>query len=77
MANQQKTRTELEDIALKRVRARPGCRGVASLAFSLDDDGEWSFEVHDAGSADLETARRAAIQVSHQMHVEFDLATDT
>jgi hypothetical protein len=50
---------------------------VAGLTLALDDDGEWSFEVHDAGSADAETAQRAAIQVSHQMHDEFDLATDT
>lgn len=77
MANPKKTTPELEEIALKRVRARPGCRGVAGLAFSLDDAGEWALEVHDAGSADLETAHRAAIQVSHQMHDEFDLATDT
>ncbi len=77
MGNQKKSKTELEDLALKRVRARPGCRGVAALTLTLDDDGEWSFEVQDVGSADAETVQRAAILVSHQMHDEFDLATDT
>jgi hypothetical protein len=43
----------------------------------LDDDGEWGFELSDAGSADSETARSAAIAVGHAMHDEFDLVTDT
>jgi hypothetical protein len=46
------------------------------LVLTLDDDGEWSFEVSDAGSADPDTVRRAAITVGHAMHDEFDLATD-
>jgi hypothetical protein len=72
-----KSKGELEDIALKRIRAWPGCRGAARIALTLDDDGEWSFEVSDAGSADAETVHRAAIAVGHTMHDEIDLATDS
>jgi hypothetical protein len=43
----------------------------------LDDDGEWGFELSNAGSADAETAQRAAIAVGHPMRNEFDLAADT
>lgn len=70
-----KSKSELEEIALKRVRGWPGCRGAARVALTLDDDGEWSFEVSDAGSADG-TVRRAAISIGHTLHDEFDLATD-
>jgi hypothetical protein len=48
-----------------------------TVVLTLDDDGEWSFEVSDPGSADAETVRRVAIAVSHKMHDEFDLATDS
>jgi hypothetical protein len=58
-----RSKTELEEIALKRIRAWPGCRGDARVALTLDGDGEGSFEVSDAGSADAETFRRAAIAV--------------
>lgn len=75
-ARPKKLKAELEETALKRVRAWPGCRSVASLMLTLDDDGEWSFEVSDAGSADAENARRAAIMVGLNMHDEFDLGTD-
>ena len=76
MAKLKKSKSELEEIALKRIRARPGCRGAGTVVLTLDDDGEWSFEVSNAGSADAETVRRAAIAVGHAMHDEFDLATD-
>ena len=76
-AKLRKSKSELEETALKRIRARPGCRGAAAVALTLDDDGEWSFELADAGSADSETVRRAAIAVGHQMHDEFDLATNS
>jgi hypothetical protein len=46
------------------------------LVLTLDED-EGSFEVHEAGSADPENVRRAAILVGHQLHDEFDLAADT
>lgn len=72
-----KSKDELEELALKRIRAWPGCRGVATVVLTLDDDGEWAFEVSDPGSADAETVRRVAIAVSHKMHDEFELATDT
>jgi hypothetical protein len=77
LAKQKKSRTDLEEIALKRVRAWPGCRGAARVSLTLDDDGEWAFELSDAGSADAETVRRAAIAVGHAMHDEFDLLTDS
>jgi hypothetical protein len=72
-----KSRDDLEQIALKRIRMRPGCRGAAAIVLTLDDDGEWSFEVSDAGSADAEAVHSAAISVGHTMHDEFDLATDS
>jgi hypothetical protein len=71
-----KLKGELEEIALKRIRARPGSRGAMRIALTFDDDGEWTFEVSDAGSADAETVHRAAIAVGHTMHDEFELATD-
>lgn len=76
MAKLKKSKSQLEELALKRVRGWPGCRGTSILVLTLDDDGEWSFEVSDAGSADPDTVRRAAISVGHAMHDEFDLATD-
>ena len=75
-AKLQRSRAELEEIGLKRIRARPGCCGLARIALTLDDDGEWSFEVSDAGSADGDTVRQAAIAVAHALHDEFDLKTD-
>jgi hypothetical protein len=73
-----KSQDELEEIALERIRAHPGCRGAAAVVLTLDDDGEWSFEISDVGwSDDPEIVRRAAIAVGHQMHDEFDLATDS
>jgi hypothetical protein len=76
-----RSRSNLGKIALKRIRAWPGCRGAARIALTLDDEGEWSFDVSDAGSADAETVRRAAIAVGHKIvghkiHDEFDLATN-
>ena len=76
LAKLMKSKSELEEIALKRTRRWPGCRGASILVLTLDDDGEWSFEVSDAGSADPDTVRRAAISVGHAMHDEFDLTTD-
>jgi hypothetical protein len=77
MVRQKKSKLELEQTALKRVRARPGCRGVSALTLTLDDDGEWGFELSNTGSSDTETAESAAIAVGHAMHDEFDLAMDT
>jgi hypothetical protein len=76
LAKPEKSKSELEEIALKRIRAWPGCRGAAKIVLTLDDDGEWSIEVSDAGSSDPETVRSAAINVGHKMHDEFDLAID-
>jgi hypothetical protein len=72
-----KSRGELEEIAFKRIRARPGCRGTAAVVLTLDDDGEWSFEISDPRSAEADTVRHAAIAVGHAMHDEFNLATDS
>ena len=49
-----KSRDELEEIALERIRMRPGCRGAATVVLTLDDNGDGSFEVSDPGSADAE-----------------------
>jgi hypothetical protein len=71
-----KTAEELEVIGLLRIHARPGCRGVSSMTLTLDEDGEWYFS-YEAGSADVDITGRAAIAISHQMHDEFYLITDT
>jgi hypothetical protein len=52
LAKLMKSKSETEEIALKRIRGWPGCRGTSTVVLTLDDDGEWSFEVSDAGSAD-------------------------
>ena len=78
MHRARKTVEELEAIGLQRIQARPGCRGVRSVTLMLDEDGEWSFGRYDAGAVEnAELVRWATIAVSHQMHDEFDLATDT
>jgi hypothetical protein len=77
MIRPKKSKLELEEIAVKRVRARPGCRGVSTITLTLDDDGEWGFELSNPGSADPETAQSAIIAVGDAMHDEFDLSTDT
>lgn len=77
MRRAKKTIEELETIGLQRVRSRPGCRGVSSLTLKLDEDGEWSFGIYDAGSADAETVQRATVAVGQQMHDEYELKVDT
>jgi hypothetical protein len=77
MPRQRRSKLQLEEIALRRIRARPGCRGVSAITLTLDDDGEWGFELFNAGSADAESAQSAAIAVGHAMHDEFELAPDT
>lgn len=78
MHRAKKTVEELEAIGLQRIAARPGCRGVRSVTLTLDEDGEWSFGAYDRGSVENdELLRWATIAVSHQMHDEFDLITDT
>lgn len=65
MIKQMRSKLELEEMALKRVRARPGCRGVSAITLTVDDDGEWGFELSNPGSADAETAHSAAIAVGY------------
>lgn len=77
MHRARKTVEELEAIGLQRIQGRPGCRGFRSVTLTLDEDGEWLFGAYDSSSVDPELARWATIAVSHQMHDEFDLATDT
>lgn len=78
MLREKKTIEELEAIGLQRVRGRPGLRGVRSVSITLDEDGEWALGAYDAGSVEnVELVRWATIAVGHQMHDEFDLATDT
>jgi hypothetical protein len=40
---------------------QPGCRGAATVVLTLDDEGEWSFEVSNAGSGAADTIRRALL----------------
>ena len=76
MPKGKRTAAELEALGLRRVREWPGCCGVASVTFTLDDDGEWSFGAYEPGGAEVDLVLRATIAVSNQLHEEFDLATN-
>jgi len=66
--------------ALEEIRQRPGCSSVASIAINrvTDDRAEsnWSMCVISAGSADPNTAARAAIYVQQALRRDYDLTPD-
>ena len=66
--------------ALAEIRRQPGCSGVLDIAINhvTDERAEnnWSLCVLSAGTADANTAARAALYVQHALRQDYDLTTD-
>ena len=66
--------------ALAEIRQRPGCSGVLDIAINHVTDqraeNNWSLCVLSAGTADANTAARAALYVQHALRHDYDLMTD-
>jgi hypothetical protein len=66
--------------ALAEIRQQPGCSGVLDIAINHVTDqraeNNWSLCVLSAGTADANTAARAALYVQHALRHDYDLMTD-
>ena len=66
--------------ALAEIRQQPGCSAVLGIAINhvTDERAEnnWSLCVVSAGTADANTAARAALYVQHALRHDYDLMTD-
>jgi len=66
--------------ALAEIRQQLGCSGVLDIAINLvtdeRDENNWSLCVLSAGTADANTAARAALHVQHTLRHDYDLMTD-
>ena len=66
--------------ALAEIRKQPGCSGVLEIAINLTEDkraeNNWSVCVLSAGTADANTAARAALSVQSVLRHDYDLLTD-
>jgi hypothetical protein len=66
--------------ALAEIRKQPGCSSVQGIAINRvsDQDAEnnWSLCVSSAGSADANTAARAALYVQGVLRRDYNLMTD-
>jgi hypothetical protein len=66
--------------ALAEIRQQPGCSGVLDIAINHVTDqraeNNWSLCVLSAGTADTNTAARAALYVQHALRHDYDLMTD-
>lgn len=71
---------DLQARALTDIRKQPGCSGVRDVAINhvTDDRAEsnWSLSVVSTGTADANTAARAAIYVQHALRHDYNLETD-
>jgi hypothetical protein len=71
---------DLHARAVAKIRQQPGCIDVRDIAINqiTDDRAEsnWSLCVVSAGSADANTAARAAIYVQQALRRDFNLAND-
>ena len=71
---------ELQRRALLEVRKQPGCHNVQEVAINrvTDERAEtnWSLCVLAAGTADANTAARAAVHVQSILRRDYDLLTD-
>jgi hypothetical protein len=71
---------DLQARALAEIRKQPGCSGVRNIAINhvTDEHAEnnWSLCVLSAGTADANTAARAALYVQHALRHYYDLMTD-
>ena len=66
--------------ALAEIRKQPGCSDVQGIAINRVTDeraeNNWSLCVLSAGTADANTAARAALYVQHALRHDYDLMTD-
>jgi hypothetical protein len=66
--------------ALAEIRKQPGCHNVQDIAINrvTDEHAEnnWSLCVSSAGTADANTAARAALYVQGVLRRDYDLITD-
>ena len=71
---------DLQARALAAIRMQPGCSGVRNTAINhvTDERAEhnWSLCVLSAGTADADTAARAALHVQHALRLNYNLMTD-
>jgi len=71
---------ELQARALAEIRKQPGCSNVRNIAINhvTDERAEnnWSLCVLSAGTADANTAARAALHVQHALRHDYNLMTD-
>jgi hypothetical protein len=71
--------TDLQRRALQEVRKEPGCHDVREIAINRvakPAEDNWSLCVLAAGSADANTAARAAVHVQTVLRRDYDLLTD-
>ena len=78
-----KTLLSLPDLryrALAEIRKQPGCHNVQEIAINRVSDqrteNNWSLCVLSAGTADANTAARAALYVQSVLRRDYDLMTD-
>src|ERR1700682_2774018 len=78
-----KIRLSMQDLqgrALAAIRKQPGCSSVRNIAINHVTDqraeNNWSLCVLSAGTADANTAARAALYVQHALRHDYDLMTD-
>jgi hypothetical protein len=66
--------------ALAEIRQQPGCSGVLDIEINHVTneraENNWSLCVLSAGTADANTAARAALYVQHALRHDYDLMTD-
>ena len=71
---------DLRRRALAEIRKQPGCSSVQSIAINRVPDqhaeNNWSLCVLCAGTADANTAARAALYVQGVLRRDYDLMTD-
>ena len=71
---------DLQVRVLAEIQKQPGCSNVRNIAINsvADERAEnnWSMCVLSAGTADANTAARAAVNVQHVLRHDYDLTTD-
>ena len=71
---------DLQARALAEIKRPPGCSDIRNIAINRVTDeragNNWSMCVLTAGSADANTAARAALNVQHTLRHDYDLMAD-
>jgi hypothetical protein len=71
---------DLQARALAEIKKQPGCSDIRNIAINRVADEQvgnnWSMCVLSAGTADANTAARAALNVQRTLRREYDLAMD-